>query len=113
MGLRQDKLACEIKDLLASCLISNQVGDPGLDGLSITHAKVSPDLQIASVYFRVFNPENQEVSFQALKRSKGFLKKHLSRNLKIRRIPDLNFFYDESVEYGARIESLLQLAKTR
>lgn len=108
MGLRQERLADEIRDLLAGCFLGDQMGDPRLEGVVITHVKVSADLQLATVYFRLYNKAKKEHAQDGLERSKSFLRKHLAQNLKLRRVPDLRFFYDESVEHGSRIESLLQ-----
>ncbi|MFK7822886.1 MAG: 30S ribosome-binding factor RbfA [Oligoflexales bacterium] len=111
MGLRQERLADEIRDLLATCFLGSQMRDPRLEGVSITHVKVSADLQLATAYFRLYNHGPKDQAKVGLERSKGFLRKHLAQNLKLRRVPELRFFYDESVEHGSRIEALLHQAK--
>jgi ribosome-binding factor A len=81
--------------------------DPDLQGVSITGVKMAGDLQLASIYFRCFDAVNKDAAFVALMRCKGALKSELAKNLSVRRIPELRFFYDESVEDGERIEQLL------
>lgn len=111
MGLRQYRLAEEIRDLLAGCFLAGQMSDPRLDGVTITFVKLSADLQLASVYFRVYNDESIPDTKDGLKHCKGFLRRHLATHLSLRRVPELRFFYDESIEKGARIEELLSQAK--
>ncbi|MBP6218701.1 MAG: 30S ribosome-binding factor RbfA [Oligoflexales bacterium] len=114
MGLRQVRLADEMRDVLASCFMAHRLEDPRLENIVITHVKLSADLQLASVYFRVMGREDKEVAeqmasiSQGFESCKGFLKKALSARIKLRRIPNLRFFYDESIETGARVESILQ-----
>ena len=91
--------------------MGNQMRDPRLEGVAITHVKVSADLQLATVYFRLYNQEHKDQAKTGLERSKSFLRKHLAQNLKLRRVPELRFFYDESVEHGSRIEALLDQIK--
>lgn len=111
MGLRQDRLADEIRDILAGCFYGGKMNDPRLQGVTITHVKVSSDLQVASVYFRLFDEKDKDVAQSGLEHCSGLLKKKLADVLRLRRVPALRFFYDESVETGARIESLLQKIK--
>lgn len=111
MGLRQERLADEIRDLLAGCFLGDQMRDPRLVGLTVTHVRLSSDLQLATVYFRVFDKAQIGSALDGLERCKGFLRRHLANNLALRRVPELRFFYDESVEHGAQIEKLLEEAK--
>ena len=110
MGLRQERLADEIRDLIAGCFLGGQMGDPLLDSVTITAVKLTPDLQLATVYFRIYGQvDHNQVDrvAKALESAGGFFRKRLSEALDIRRIPSLRFFYDESIERGARIEKLL------
>jgi ribosome-binding factor A len=110
MGLRQERLADEIRDVLAGCFAGGQLRDPRLEGVSITAVKLSGDLQVASVYFRIYG-EATAASVQAIKggleSAAGHLRKKLADSFEIRRVPTLRFFFDESIETGSRIEKLL------
>lgn len=108
MKLRQQRLADEIRDILALCFQGGRMHDPRLENVTITGVKLSADLQIASVYFRVYFNKGVKGALDGLEHAKGFLKQRLSEHLDIRRTPQLRFFYDESIERGARIESLIQ-----
>jgi len=108
MGLRQQRLADEIRDILATTFMGGQLSDPRLGGVSITHVKVSSDLQVATVYYRLFEGGPKPADAQkGLESASGYLRKQLAVALDIRRVPTLRYFYDESVERGARIEQLL------
>ncbi len=117
MGIRQDRLADEIRDILGRCFQGGQMNDPRLENLTITAVKLTGDLQHAYVYFRVMYPGPQEdgslppeiliKAEKGLKSASSFLRKRVADGVKLRRIPEIHFRYDESVEYGSHIESLL------
>jgi ribosome-binding factor A len=108
MGLRQDRLGDEIRDLLASTFSGDKIQDPRLKLLTITAVKLSGDLQIANVYYRVMNETPAKEVEGGLASASGFLRRIIASNLDVRRVPDLRFFYDKSVETGERIEELLE-----
>ena len=108
MSMRQQRLADEIRDVLAQCFQGGMMSDPRLEQVTITGVKLSPDLQLASVYFRVYTDDCVKDSESGLIAATGFLRKELARRLTVRRIPNLRFFYDESIEKANRIEDLLR-----
>ncbi|MDD9950742.1 MAG: 30S ribosome-binding factor RbfA [Zetaproteobacteria bacterium] len=111
MGLRKERLADEIRDLLGVVFSGGTLTDPRLEGVAITHVQLSADLQVASVYYRSYG-ETEVVKIQeALEGCASFLKKHLSGKLTLHRVPKLRFFYDESIEKASRIEGLLEELK--
>ena len=107
MGLRQDRLADQIRDILGRSFQGGQMQDPRLQNIAVTAVKVTGDLQIASVYYRFFGEAEQPAVQAGLERASGFLRNQLADGLDLRRVPNLRFFFDESVEEGARIEQLL------
>lgn len=92
-----------------SNLLQREFKDPRVGGLvSITEVDVSPDLRQAKVYVSVLGTEEERVStLEALGAGAAFLQRELRRRLSIRRMPELTFMRDESLERGARILSLL------
>lgn len=105
---RKDRLADEIRDVIGSCFLGGRVADPRLQGVTITHVRLSGDLQQATVYFRFYGETKVEDVEKGLRSCKGFLRNALATNLRVRRVPELHFFYDKSVEYGSNIEDLLR-----
>lgn len=111
MGLRRDRLADEIRDVVAGCFSGGQMRDPRLEFVTITAVKLSADLQVASIYYRRMNAEDHESTEEqiapALDKAAGYFRTLLAKRLDVRRVPTLRFFYDKSVENGAKIEELL------
>ncbi len=100
-----DQLREEISDLLR-----RELKDPRIGGLiSVTEVDVSPDLSQAKVFVSVMGSAEEKAStFKALTAAARFLQRELRRRLTIRRIPELSFIADDSLEHGARILELLQ-----
>jgi ribosome-binding factor A len=98
-----DQLRAELSELLA-----REVHDPGIGFLTITHVKVTPDLQIARVYYTTLGDDRaRRESDRALHRAAPFLRRQVGSRLRLKRVPQLEFFFDESVERGDRIEQIL------
>ena len=106
-GLRVQRLADSMRDILGSCFTGARLNDPRLQGVSVTSVRLSGDLQIASVYFRSFSDQDQAIMLKGLYSCKGYLRNVLAENLFLRRVPELRFFYDSSIENGLRVEELL------
>ena len=100
-----------ISDLLKkeiSTLLLKEVKDPRIGMVSLTKVKVSKDFRIAWVSFSVIGDKKAiNDSIIGLNRASGFIKKRLGRIIKLRSIPDIKFEYDYSLEYGEKINKLL------
>ena len=113
MSIRKERLADEIRDIVGSACSGGQLSDPRLGGVSITAVKLSPDLQIATVYFRNFDDKIQVDDVKrGLESASGVFRKKLAEVLDVRRMPNLRFFFDESLERASRIENLLKQTRT-
>ena len=111
MGNRPDRVAEAIRDELSQ-LIAREVHDPGVGFVTLTRVKVSPDLQAARVYYTTMGDEKaQRETAKALKRATPFLRRQLGQRIRLRRVPEVAFFYDESIARGDRIEQILQELK--
>jgi ribosome-binding factor A len=98
-----DQLRAELSDLIA-----REVHDPGIGFLTITHVKVTPDLQVARVYYTTLGDDKaRRDSARALHRAAPFLRRQLGSRLRLKRVPQLEFFFDESIARGDRIEQIL------
>ncbi|HED16143.1 MAG TPA: 30S ribosome-binding factor RbfA [Gammaproteobacteria bacterium] len=92
-------------------LIRSEVRDPRLGMVTVNHVDVSRDMSYAKVYITVMGePESREVSLSILNKMAGYLRSQIGRRMKLRIIPELKFLYDESIDRGARIDSLLRNA---
>jgi len=115
-GSRPDRVADQIRGELAN-LLAREVHDPGIGFVTLTRVQVSADLQLARVYFTALGPSGQESktrsnSERALERAAPFLRRQIGSRLRLRRVPDLKFIYDESIAGQDRIEQLLNELNT-
>lgn len=105
------RLADQIKKEISKMLIKG-LKDPRLDMVNITHAKVSNDLRHAKVYFRVSKEtfDLDEIK-KGLNSASSFIRRELLKMLEIKFIPELEFYYDDSIEYGEKIENIFKKIK--
>jgi ribosome-binding factor A len=90
-------------------MLAREVHDPGIGFLTVTHVQVTPDLQHARVYFTVLgDAKARRDTERALARVAPFLKRQIGHRLRLKRVPDIEFHYDESIARHDRIEQLLQ-----
>lgn len=105
--IRQRKVADQIKELV-SMVIDQRIKDPNKGFITITHVKISRDLGVASVYFTVLGDEaERKKSLEVLNRAKNFIRNEIAPHLKMRSVPELRFFEDDTLEYARKIEKLL------
>lgn len=109
--LRPQQLEDQIHFLL-STLIQRELRDPDLGFLTLTAVRLTGDRSIARVFFTVLGEEKDlERARKALGRAAGFLRTHLAKSLKMRRVPELQFFPDTTLEEGNKIEALFARIK--
>jgi ribosome-binding factor A len=113
-SLRSDK----ISDLLRkeiSLIINKETKDPRLQKLNITAVKVSDDIGIATVFYTLIGEsiekEKSSIDNKVLKKFSGMVRSKLSKTMQIRRVPIIQFRFDESIEYSDNIENLLKNLK--
>jgi len=107
-GSRASRVGDQIRAELAE-LLAREVHDPGIGFLTITRVKVSPDLQQARVFYTTLGDDAaRKDSARALQRATPFLKRHVGRRLQLKRVPELTWMFDESIEKTDRIERILQ-----
>lgn len=111
---RQDRVADQIQRELAS-LIQFELKDPRVGMVTITAVEVSREFEYARVYFTVLgNDLNdksiKESTLEGLTRAAGFLRRELAHRLKLRTTPELQFFYDKSIDNAAKMSELISTA---
>lgn len=104
---RADRVSDLLKEEISQMLLK-EVKDPHVGFITITGVDISKDLQVAKVFYTILGDEKQvSDSAQALSRVSPFIKRQLGKRLRMRYIPDIIFRYDHSLEYGARIDTIL------
>ncbi len=90
-------------------IIANEVKNPHVGFITITGVDVSKDLSFAKVYVSILGKGYQKKEgMEALEKSKGFIRSLLASRLTIRRVPELRFLEDTSLDYGNKIENILK-----
>ena len=91
-----------------SNIISYELSNTNITGMvSVTKVKVTPDLRYARVYVSMIN-SNKKKTLAALKKSSGYIRSELAKRVNLRNTPELIFVLDDSIEYGARIDTILK-----
>jgi len=106
-GPRPNRVADQIRAELAE-LLTREVHDPGIGFVTLTRVQVSADLQAARVYYTALGEEAaRRRTARALDRAAPFLRRQIGARLRLRRVPQLTFLYDESIAGQDRIEQIL------
>ena len=110
---RSDRVGHKIKQVLSELLLK-EVSDPRLQMVTITDVKMSADLKIARVYFVSSggNHSSDDIA-RGFRSALGYVKRKFAQQIGLRYTPDLKFFYDNSFDYGDRIEAVLKKIKTQ
>lgn len=105
---RSERVADQLYHIIAlACL--TELDDPRLKGLEITRVRMTKDLRIARVYFhlREGTEENKKLAKKGLSSASGFFKQKLKEEMNFRYMPQLEFFYDETLELEEKLEDLM------
>ena len=106
-GRRQERLAEQIKEEV-SMIIAGEVEDPRVADVTVTDARLTPDLRYAKIYVTVLGSDKEiDESLAALKHAAGFIRTQLGAVLRMKRTPELHFVYDNTTETATRIEKIL------
>ncbi len=105
---RTERLGSEIQRALAQ-ILREDVRDPRASSMvSVLRAEVTPDLDICKVYISVYgNSQEQAQAITALKKAAPFIRRCLGQRITIRKLPELKFIYDDSIEYSVHISALI------
>jgi ribosome-binding factor A len=108
MATRRQRRVSELIHRELSMLLMREVRDPRLASITLTEVRVTPDLQIARVYYTVLgDAEDVEAAAAALQSAGGYLRTQLAARVRLRLAPELVFQFDQSAEHGRRIDELL------
>lgn len=107
MSIKIDRIGSNlIREI--SYILATEVKDSDIKFVTVTDAKVTNDLSFAKIYVTVLNTERKDQTMGALKNASGFIRRQLCDRVDIRHIPQLIFVYDESIEYGSKIENIIE-----
>ena len=105
---RLDRINEELKREISN-IISIELKNTNVTGIiSVTKVKTSPDLKHSRVYVSMVNSKSIKNTLAALKSSAGFIRSRIAEKINMRVTPELVFEFDDSMQYGERIDSILQ-----
>ncbi len=96
-----------------SYIIMEEVKDPNIKFVTLTGCDITNDLSYAKVYFTTLKPEFKEETLKALNKAANFIEIELSKRIQIRKMPQISFHYDNSIEYGNMIEEKIKEIKEK
>jgi ribosome-binding factor A len=107
MSYRIDKVEHLIKEEI-SLIFLHKLSNMDLGFVTITNVRVSPDLKTAKIYISVFEKEKRELVLDKIENKKGYIRTELAHRIRIKFIPELKFFIDDTLDYVEKIEGLIK-----
>jgi ribosome-binding factor A len=108
-GYRPDRIGDQIRQELSEMLARGEVHDPGIGFITLTKVQVSPDLQQARVFYTTLgDPTARRETARALERATPFFRRQIGGRLRLRRVPEIAFRFDETIQHQDRIEQILR-----
>jgi ribosome-binding factor A len=106
---RNAAISSEFKRALSD-IIRNDIKDPRVSEMaSVTHVEISKDLKYAKAYISVFDTDKLKKStIETLTHAEHFIKNEIGARLRIRRLPEITFILDTSIEYSSKISEMLK-----
>lgn len=110
---RLNRINEELKKELSQ-ILNYELKNPNITGmLSVTRVKITPDFKYAKIYVSILNSKNLKKTMEGLKESSGFIRSRLANTVNLRITPELVFEIDDSLEHGAKIDSILKELKEK
>ena len=108
MSIRTEKVAEEIKHQLAP-IMSRELGELHLGLVTVTMVRISRDLKNAKVYLSfIGNKEPVETCIEKINNRKKHIRMHLGKNMHLKFVPELDFYFDDNIQYASRIEEIIK-----
>ena len=109
---RADRVGGLIQKVLSN-ILKKSIRDPRLKMTTITGVKVSRNLKQARIYFTISGGSQKKgAAIKGFNSAHGFIKRTLAHELDLKYMPDIKFFYDESLDYGTHIDELIESIKS-
>jgi len=105
MSLKNERINSNLQKEI-SYIIANEVKNPNVKFVTITACDVTSDLSYARIYITTLGDIKE--TLKGLKSAKGYIRRALADRIELRHIPELEFIYDESIEYGKKIEEKIK-----
>jgi ribosome-binding factor A len=108
---RSDRVSGLIQRVLSE-ILKRDIGDPRLKMATITEVEVSRNLKLARIYFTTPDgKQKKDAAIKGFNSARGFIKRILAHEIGLKYMPDIKFFYDDSLDYGEHIDELIKSSK--
>lgn len=107
MSIKLERMQASFVEKI-SIILNQETRDEDFKYVTITSCSISSDLSYAKVYFTCLNDNKREEVTKALNNASGFIRNKLCDRVEIRKMPEITFVYDESIEYGNKIEKIIE-----
>ena len=107
MSIQTSRLAHLIEREISE-IVRKEASDNKLREVTVTEVKLNTDKSVAKVYYTILNAKHKKTVQEHLENATGYIRTAVANDIETRKMPELRFVYDESVEYGERIEKILQ-----
>lgn len=106
--MRMLKINSEIKKSVSK-IIDTELRSSNLTGLiTVNEVDTAKDFSNAKIYITILGAKSKKNTMEALNHSKGYIRSRIAKELNFRKMPELIFIYDESVDYGTKIDAILE-----
>ncbi len=109
---RSQRVGDLIREEIAD-IIMYRLKDPRIGFVTVTGVDMTADLKLAKVFVSILKEEDREITLEILNSARPFMRSLLSKRLRMKFIPAIEFRLDTSIEYGYRIEKLLKEIRDR
>ena len=107
MSVKIDRLNNSFVEHISQ-ILRTEIKHERINFVTVTAAKITNDLSFAKVYVTVLNDKERDNIIKLLNKASNFIERELSRRIDIRKMPDITFVYDESLEYALNIENIIE-----
>ncbi len=104
---RSQRVSDLLREEIAEIVI-HRLKDPRIGFVTITGVNVTDDIKIAKIYVSIFKDEDKKTTLEILNSAKSFIRSELSKRIRMKSIPSIEFRLDTSIEYGNKIDRLLK-----
>lgn len=91
-----------------SQILKTEIKDERIHFVTVTAVKITNDLSFAKVYVTILDDSLRDSMLKQLNKASNFIERELSKRVEIRKMPNITFVYDESIEYATNIENIIE-----
>ena len=107
MSIKLDRLEHTFVEQISN-ILKTEIKDERIHFVTVTAAKITNDLSFAKVYVTILDDNEKESMLKQLNKASNFIERELSKRIEIRKMPNITFVYDESIEYANHIENIIE-----